>query len=460
MGRTRGKRSPSAEASNKRDSWVACTSCDVWIDIEDTPFESVEEASATAHYDCKQCVRLNILREEFTQLLRRHKEECALQLENTETRLSDALSQLGRETRMREELQARVSQLQTQLNDLKSATEGSQTEKLEGSHHVATDSATSRLPQKEDKKRRARDKEPNQAAPGSCPGSLEPRGEECSQVDDECALEVQEWRPTLRNKKRNDLGKSSSEMRSSNKEELKQQERFREPLNKSRCAFIYGDRNAFRLRHTTLRTVKWNKLVQYRTWKDATLQKVMTEMDAAVDIWSAPEAVVVVHCGSSDIVDNDASPDIPIQELKSRMQTWQARANKHRFIVYGVPEPEHCNDIMQRKCKLWNEKLRKVCDELGQQVEFVSTTRAPTGGVHSLLYKASAAEELGTRLGHRLCVFLGLQPVGPTVRRKRTSGYSHPLAPLMTALGQAMLQIAGKQDQGKRRKPPRPSSQE
>ncbi|KAH7983363.1 hypothetical protein HPB52_011501 [Rhipicephalus sanguineus] len=460
MGRTRAKRSPSAEASNKRDSWVACTSCDVWIDIEDTPFESVEEASATAHYDCKQCVRLNVLREEFAQLMRQHKEECMLQLENTETRLNDALSQLGRETRMREELQARVSQLQTQLDDLKSATEGSQTEKPEGSPHAATDNnGTSRLPQKEEKEPRAQDKVPNQAAPGSRSGSLEPREEERSQLDDECALEVQGWRPTLGNKKRKKLGKSSRETGSFNKEEPKQ-ERFGEPLNKSRCAFIYGDRNAFRMRYTTLRTVKWNRLVQFRTWKDATLQKVMAEMDAAVDIWSAPEAVVVVHCGSSDIVDNDTSPDIPIQELKSRMQTWQERANKHRFIVYGVPEPEHCNDVMQKKCKLWNEKLRKICDELGQQVEFVSTTRAPTGGVHSLLYKVGAAEELGTRLGHRLCVFLGLQPVGPTVRRTRTSRYSHPLAPLMTALGQAMLQIAGNQDQVKRRKPPRLSSQE
>ncbi|KAL3187102.1 hypothetical protein MRX96_026026 [Rhipicephalus microplus] len=193
------------------------------------------------------------------------------------------------------------------------------------------------------------------------------------------------------------------------------------------------------MRHTTLRAVKWNRLVQFRTWKDATLQNVMDEMDAAVDIWSAPEAVVVVNCGSSDIVDSDASPDIIIQELKVRMQTWQARANKHRFIAYGVPEPEHRNDVMLSECKLWNEKLRKVCDELGQQVEFVSTTRAPTGGAHSLLYKVGAAEELGTRMGHRLCVFLGLHPVGLTIRRTRTSGYSHPLAPIMTALGQAML---------------------
>lgn len=111
---------------------MACTSYDVWIDIEDTPFETVEKASATANYDCKQCVRLNVLREEFAQLLRQHKEECVLQLENTKTKLNDVLSQLGRETCMHQNLEAQVSQLHTQLDDLKSAAEGSRTKKPEG----------------------------------------------------------------------------------------------------------------------------------------------------------------------------------------------------------------------------------------------------------------------------------------------------------------------------------------
>ncbi|KAL3218074.1 hypothetical protein MRX96_006054 [Rhipicephalus microplus] len=364
---------------------------------------------------------------------------------------------------MREELQVQVSQLQTQLDDLKSATEGSRTEKSEGSHHAATeDNGTSRLPQEEDKERHTRDKVHSQATPGSYSEPLEPRREERSQLDDECALELQGWRPILGNKKRKELGKNSRETGSSNKEVPKQQKRFREPPNEGRCAFIYEDKNAFRMRHTTLGAVKWNRLVQFRTCKDATfqnVQNVIDEMDDAVDIWRAPEAVVVINYESSDIVNSDASPDIIIQELKARMQTWQARANKHRFIAYGVPEQEHCNDVMLSKCKLWNEKLGKVCDELGQQVEFVSTTREPTNGVHSLLYKVSVAEELGTRLRHRFCVLLGLQPVGPTIRWTRTSSYSHPLAPLMTALGQAVLQMAEKQDQVKHRKPSHPSSQ-
>ncbi|KAL3210417.1 hypothetical protein MRX96_037168 [Rhipicephalus microplus] len=197
----RAQQSPSAEASDKKDSLVARTSCDVWIDIEDTPFETVEEASATAHYDCKQCVRLNVLREDFAQCLRQHK-ECVLQLGYTETKLNDALSQLALETRMLEELQAQLSQLQAQLDDLKFVTEGSRTEKSEGLHHAATeDNDTSRLPQEEDKERHTRDKVRSQAAPRSCSEPLQPRRKERSQLDEECALELQGWKPTLGNKK-------------------------------------------------------------------------------------------------------------------------------------------------------------------------------------------------------------------------------------------------------------------
>ncbi|KAL1473497.1 hypothetical protein MTO96_038625 [Rhipicephalus appendiculatus] len=188
MGRTRAKRSSSAEARNKRDSWVACTICDVWIDIEDSPFESVEEASAVAHYDCKQCVRLNVLREEFAQLLRQNKQESVLKLENTETRLNDALRPLGQETRMREELQAWVSQLPTQLDDLKSAAEVSLTEKLEGSHRAATDNGTSHLLRMESKEPRAHDKGPNQAK-GAAQSHSNREGKSASNLDGECALE-------------------------------------------------------------------------------------------------------------------------------------------------------------------------------------------------------------------------------------------------------------------------------
>lgn len=121
--------------------------------------------------------------------------------------------------------------------------------------------------------------------------------------------------------------------------------------------------------------------------------------------FGVPQAVVVVNCESSDIVHSDASPSIILQVLNVRMQMWQARANKHRFNVYGVPEPKHFNHVMLSNCTLWNEKLWKVCGELGQQLEFVSTTQAPAGGMLNSLYKAGAAEELGTHLGHKLCFY-------------------------------------------------------
>ncbi|KAL3186229.1 hypothetical protein MRX96_027955 [Rhipicephalus microplus] len=41
---------------------------------------------------------------------------------------------------------------------------------------------------------------------------------------------------------------------------------------KERHAFIYGDESAARMKHTVLRTVKWNKLVDYRVSDGASIQ--------------------------------------------------------------------------------------------------------------------------------------------------------------------------------------------
>lgn len=109
------------------------------------------------------------------------------------------------------------------------------------------DNSTSCLPQEEDNEHHTRDKVHSHGCPGSCSEPLKPRRKERSQLDDECALELQGWRPTLGNKKRKELGESSRGTGSSNKEVPKQQKRFREAPNEGRCAFIYGDKNAFKM---------------------------------------------------------------------------------------------------------------------------------------------------------------------------------------------------------------------
>ncbi|KAH7973618.1 hypothetical protein HPB49_003089 [Dermacentor silvarum] len=48
---------------------------------------------------------------------------------------------------------------------------------------------------------------------------------------------------------------------------------------------------------------------------------------------------------------------------------------------------EFSNYTIREKCELLNESLKGVCKELTPRVEYVSTTRAPTGGPHSLLYR-------------------------------------------------------------------------
>ncbi|KAH7974707.1 hypothetical protein HPB49_018360 [Dermacentor silvarum] len=135
--------------------------------------------------------------------------------------------------------------------------------------------------------------------------------------------------------------------------------------------------------------------------KDASLQEVTEEVDAAADVWDATEAIVTLHAGFNDVVDRDISSEKLARELKSKIQTWQARACKHRYIVYGVPKSTLSNDTVREKCKLLNDNLKRVCTELGPRVEYVSTTPALTGGPCNLLDRVSTAEEFGTRLGHR-----------------------------------------------------------
>ncbi|KAL3246988.1 hypothetical protein MRX96_057337 [Rhipicephalus microplus] len=75
-----------------------------------------------------------------------------LQLRIAQARLNDALSLLGRN--MSEELQARLSQRQRQLDDLKTEKRGLKTEKPEDLDHATAEKGTSPLPKNECKELR------------------------------------------------------------------------------------------------------------------------------------------------------------------------------------------------------------------------------------------------------------------------------------------------------------------
>lgn len=62
--------------------WVMCSTCEDWVKLASTPFETVEEAEAAASYRCHKCEALRILREEFALLIKHETEKWHLTVEN------------------------------------------------------------------------------------------------------------------------------------------------------------------------------------------------------------------------------------------------------------------------------------------------------------------------------------------------------------------------------------------
>ncbi|KAL3259493.1 hypothetical protein MRX96_002127 [Rhipicephalus microplus] len=176
-------------------------------------------------------------------------------------------------------------------------------------------------------------------------------------------------------------------------------------------AFVYGDGNARRLKRAVLQASAWHRGVHCRTKKDATLVETMEAIETATDVWDSTEAIVVLHAGLSDIQD-DTSPHDSTEKFESQITSWKARAKDHLFVVYGVPEVGPKDDTMRIKCELWNQNLRQICSDIGTRVEFVSVTKALHDKINGTSYSEYITEQLGQRLGRRLCAFLGLRPSG------------------------------------------------
>ncbi|KAH7961651.1 hypothetical protein HPB52_011092 [Rhipicephalus sanguineus] len=210
-------------------------------------------------------------------------------------------------------------------------------------------------------------------------------------------------------------------------------------------AFVYGDGNARRLKRAVLQASAWHRGVHCRTKKDATFVETMEAIETATDVWDSTEAIVVLHAGLSDIQD-DTSPHDSTERFKSQITSWKARAKGHFFVVYGVPEVGPKDDTMRIKCELWNQNLRQICSDIGTRVEFVSVTKALQDKTNGTSYSEHVAEQLGQRLGRRLCAFLGLRPSG---NHKHRAWSVKPTTSMMTALGQAILQMANPQSRKK-----------
>ncbi|KAH7983483.1 hypothetical protein HPB52_012323 [Rhipicephalus sanguineus] len=172
----------------------------------------------------------------------------------------------------------------------------------------------------------------------------------------------------------------------------------------------------------------------------------MEAIETATDVSDSTEAIVVLHAGLSDIQD-DTSPHDSTERFRSQITSWKARAKGHFFVVYGVPEVGPKDDTMRIKCELWNQNLRQICSDIGTRVEFVSVTKALQDKMNGTSYSKYVAEQLGQRLGRRLCAFLGLRPSG---NHKHRAWSVKPTTSMMTAPGQAILQMANPQRRQKR----------
>lgn len=166
----------------------------------------------------------------------------------------------------------------------------------------------------------------------------------------------------------------------------------------------------------------------------------MRDADAADDIWSLPEAIIIIHAGLQDIAYNDVPLKELAQQLTDAIAAWKKRTEKHLFVLYGVPEiPGEA--VLNGKCRHWNDLVKLACTELGPRVEFVRAPHMAQESRQGLVYNDTTAEEMGQRLGRRLCTFLGFRPTYSTQHRPWVD--KSGVAPFMAALGQIMLQMAG-----------------
>ncbi|KAL3187651.1 hypothetical protein MRX96_024690 [Rhipicephalus microplus] len=167
----------------------------------------------------------------------------------------------------------------------------------------------------------------------------------------------------------------------------------------------------------------------------------MEAIETATDVWDSTEAIVILHAGLSDIQD-DTSPHDSAEKFNSQITSWKARAKGHLFMAYGVPEVGPKDNTMRIKCELWNQNLRQICSDIGTRVEFISVTKALQDKMNGTSYSEYVTEQLGQRLGRRLCAFLGLRLSGIY---KHRAWRMKPTTSMMTALGQAILQMANPQ---------------
>ncbi|KAH7971834.1 hypothetical protein HPB52_003224 [Rhipicephalus sanguineus] len=462
MPRTRGARASRESASDDAPvvGWVMCAACEEWVKLDNTPFETVEEADAAASYRCHKCEALRILREEFALLIKLETEKWHLTVENVKAKCKEEsdkataerralLAVLAVEKDMRVALMTQIEELQQALQNRDTTirrcdptlTDGSPEAEDAGSAHAkvvvtSTDKTleNNSIHNMHQEKSQATDTPKRQVEENEGRASKHGHGrkhnlnrKERKKTHPKPSAPVPTQEAPVPTQ-----GADPSQVSPNSMPCLKKPE--------PRLAFVLGDGNAHRLRYAVSRATKRSRLVKFRTKRDATLQDVMRDADAADDVWSSPEAIIIIHAGLQDIAYNDVPLKELAQQLTDAIAAWKKRTEKHLFVLYGVPEiPGEA--VLNGKCRHWNDLVKLACTELGPRVEFVRAPHMAQESRQGLVYNDTTAEEMGQRLGRRLCTFLGFRPSYATQHRPWVD--KSGVAPFMAALGQIMLQMAG-----------------
>lgn len=218
-------------------------------------------------------------------------------------------------------------------------------------------------------------------------------------------------------------------------------------METNRQVFVFGDSNAYGLKPHTLRATRWSKPVRFWTRKEVTLEETCEAVEKVNSAWCTAQAIIALHAGTQDLNTVNAPTESLAQSLHDRLQSWLRRNDKHKFLVYAVPEWASENPSLQKECKKWNARMKELCRALGLRVEFASTNWVTDKELHNDLYSEDTAEELGQRLGRRIGAFLG--PAKPNYTRSRKNRGINPVALLMKALEHTITQMAWEQDPGR-----------
>ncbi|KAH9373986.1 hypothetical protein HPB48_003980 [Haemaphysalis longicornis] len=139
------------------------------------------------------------------------------------------------------------------------------------------------------------------------------------------------------------------------------------PRQEGMRAHVFGDANAYAMKHAVLSMTNWDKCVQFHTRPQATLEQVCDAVEQTAEVWNKEESLVVIHAGLQDIAELGQTPEESARELKKRLSGWIEKAPHNRILIYALPET-HSEEQLKTACGQWNSSVHQVCRELGLQV--------------------------------------------------------------------------------------------